>query len=349
MADFSWLAEAEELTPAALTVLAQTLSPNDNGQLLWDIFFPREDVDSVDVSDMFTLDDRPAADRREWNARGRLIPVVTPEMRKMSMVPIEGYDTIGEKEIQKLMEGSFGNQQILMDQIGVRLPARAERIAMADYRRLELDAFKAWATGTIVQRNPQKGNTYTASFGFDSARYTTASPTWVAAANAYDAFVAFLEDGIEAVGPIIGAVMRLATFREILADAPDLPMGVKMSRAQLADRLQQDLGSPFQFFILENTVGEFTDGGTATTAVKIWQAEQVAVVPQGQMVGRTAFAPVARAMELSRQVPGAGIDIRGVTIFHEGANAGRQLTIEGQLNAMPLPQEGKLFVTDAGV
>lgn len=347
--DFTWIEEVEELSSAALTVLAQTVSPNDDGRLLWDAFFPREDVDSVDLQDLFTTDDRPAADRREWNARGRLIPVITPEMRKMSMVPIEAYDTIAEKEIQKLMEGSFGNQQILMDQIGVRLPARAERLAMADYRRLELDAFHAWALGTIIQVNPQKGNTYTASFGFDSARYTTASPTWVAAANAYDAFLAFLEDGIEAVGPIIGAVMRLATFREILADSPDLPMGVKMTRAQLADRLQQDLGSPFQFYVLENTVDQFTDGGVTTAATKIWPAEQVAVVPQGTMVGRTAFAPVARAMELARQVPDARIDVKGVTVYREAANAGRQLTLEAQLNAMPIPNEQKCFVTDAGV
>src|SRR6185503_21389455 len=112
--DFTWLAEAEELSPAALTVLAQTLSPNDDGRLFWDIFFPRSDVDSVDLADMFTIDDRPAAERREWNARGRVIPVITPEARKMSMVPIESYDTIGEREIQKLMEGAFGNQQILI-------------------------------------------------------------------------------------------------------------------------------------------------------------------------------------------------------------------------------------------
>jgi hypothetical protein len=349
MADFTWLAEAEELTPAALTVLAQALSPNDNGKLLWDIFFPRENVDSVDLADMFTIDDRPAADRREWNARGRLIPVLTPEQRKMSMIPIEAYDTIGEREIQKLMEGSFGNQATFIDQIGVRIPPRTERLVMADYRRLEIDAFKAWATGTIVQKNPQKGNTFTASFGFDVSRFTTASPTWVAAANAYDEFLAWVEDGIEAVGSAVGAMMRLATYRAILDDAPDLANGVKMTRSQLADRVQQDLGSPFEFFINEGTVDEFTDGGIATSSVKLWTAEQVALIPQGNAVGRTAFAPVARAMELDRQVPGAGIDVRGTTVFHEGANAGRQLTIECQLNAMPIPQESKMWVSSVGV
>ena len=220
---------------------------------------------------------------------------------------------------------------------------------MADYRRLEIDAFKAWATGTIVQRNPQKGNTFTASFGFDTGRYQTASPTWVAAANAYDEFLAWIEDGISEIGPVSGVALRRATYKEILADAPDLPMGVKMTRSQLEDRIQQDLGSPFNFVEIENTVDEFTDGGIATSAVKIWAAEQVALIPAGNAVGRAAFAPVRRAMELARQVPGAGIDVRGVTIYHEASNGGRELTIEGQLNAMPIPNEQKMWLIDAGV
>jgi hypothetical protein len=349
MADFSWIAEVEELSPAALTVLAQTVDPSDDGQLLWDMFFPRANVDSVDLKDLFTLDDRPAADRREWNARGRFIPILTPEQRLMSIVPIEGYDKIDEYEMQKLEEGTFGTENVIREVIGVRIPDRAERIAMADYRRLEIDAFNAWAKGEIVQRNPQKGNTFTASFGFDTSRYQTASPTWVAAANAYDEFLAWVEDGISAVGSIIGVALRRATYKEILADAPDLPNGVKMTRAQLEDRIQQDLGSPFAFYELEQTVDEFTDGGIATTARKIWPAEQVALVPQGTAVGRSAFAPVRRAMEMARQVPGAGIDVRGVTIYHEASNGGRELTIEGQLNAMPIPNEQKMWVIDAGV
>ena len=114
MADFSWIAEVDELSPAALTVLAQTVDPSDNGQLLWDIFFPRANVDSVDLKDLFTLDDRPAADRREWNARGRFIPILTPEQRMMSMVPIEGYDKIDEYEMQKLEEGTFGPRMLFV-------------------------------------------------------------------------------------------------------------------------------------------------------------------------------------------------------------------------------------------
>jgi hypothetical protein len=333
-----------------LTVRAQTLSPNDNGRLLWDLFFPRANVDSVNLQDISTLDDRPAADRREWNARGRLIPILTPAQRKLRIVPIEAYDKINELEMQHLMEGAFGNNAIVQDVIGVRIPDRTDRLAMACYRRLELDAMQAWATGTIVQRNPQNATqTFTASFGFPSSRIQTAGTAWSAAANAYDEFIAWYEDGIEAVGPGDGAVMRLATLRAILADAPDLPNGVSMTRTQLAERVSQDIGQPFQFFIIENSLDVFDDGGTAVTRTKVWPAEQVAFVPAGREVGRAAFAPVVRAMELSNQVPEASIDVQGVTIYHDSGNGGRELEIDAQLNAMPVPDESKVFVIDAGV
>lgn len=349
--DFTWMAQVEDLSPAALTVRAQTISPNDNGRLMWDIFLPRADVDSVDLHNISTLDDRAAADRREWGARGRLIPILTPAQRKMSMVPIEAYDKIDEKEMQKLMEGTFGNQGIIQNIIGVRIPERSDRLAQADYRRLEIDAMSAWATGTIVQRNPQNAaQTVTMSFGFPAARLQTAGGGgWDAAANAYDEFLAWYEDGIESVGPGDGVMMRLATYREILADSPDLPNGVKMTRSQLTDRVQQDLGQPFEFFINENSLDVFNDGGTAVTRTKVWPAEQVAFVPAGKAVGRTAFAPVVRAMELSSQVPEASIDVRGVTVYHDNGNAGRELTIEAQINAMPLPDEAKFWVIDAGI
>jgi hypothetical protein len=43
------------------------------------MFFPRRDVDSIDLDDVTTIDYRPASDRREWNQRGRLIPVKSSE------------------------------------------------------------------------------------------------------------------------------------------------------------------------------------------------------------------------------------------------------------------------------
>jgi hypothetical protein len=39
---FAWTESIDEVSPAALTVLAQAVSPNDNGRLKWDMFFPRK-------------------------------------------------------------------------------------------------------------------------------------------------------------------------------------------------------------------------------------------------------------------------------------------------------------------
>jgi hypothetical protein len=347
-ADFSWVEAEQELTPAALTVRAQAMSPNDNGALLWDVFFPRQNVNSIRLADLFGIDDRVVADRRAWGARGRYIPVLTPSMREMTMVPIESYDAIDEYEQQILAEGTFGDQTIFRDQIRVRVPERVDRLATADYRRLEMDAFQAWSLGSITQRNPQNpAQSYTMSFGFDVARYQTALTSWATVTSAYEEFLAWYEDGVDAAGPGVGAVMRQATFREILKDAPLLPNGVSMTRTQLAERISQDLGVPFQFYILENSLDVFTTGGITTARTKVWPAHKVAYVPAGLSVGNAAFAPVRRAMDLANAIPEAGIDVRGVTVFYDDEAMGRELRIEAQLNAAPLPNEQKLWVIDA--
>lgn len=350
MSAFAWTETIDELSPAALTVMAQAISPNDDGTLKWDMFFPRQNVDSVDLKDVTTLDYRPASDRREWNQRGRLIPIKTPTTRDVSIVPIEGNYLWGEYELQKLNERSLGNAAIIAQIMQNDVPGRVAAIARANYRRLELDAFTAWALGTITQRNPQNASeTFAASFGFDSARYQTAATAWNdAGLNAYDELLAFLEDAIDAVGPIRGLVSRRNFITEVLSDAPDLAGGAQMTFVQLETRIQDDLGSEFRFYPMEDTVEVFTDGGTASTATKVWTAEKIAVVPASTSVGYSAFAPVVRAMDIARALPQAKLDTNGQTAFYEQHNNGRELTVEVQMNALPVPNEQKMFVMDVG-
>jgi hypothetical protein len=350
MSTFAWTETIDELSPAALTVRAQTISPNDNGRLKWDGFFPRRNVDSVDLDDVTTLDYRPASDRREWNQRGRLIPIKTPTTRKVSIVPIEGNYLWGEYELQKLNERALGNAALIAGIMQSTVPGRVDAIAMANYRRLEVDAFSAWALGTVTQRNPQNAaETFAASFGFDAARYATAATAWNdPGLNAYTELLAFLDDAIDAVGPIKGVISRRNLVTEVLADAPDLAGGAQMTFVQLEQRIQDDLGSEFRFYPMEDTVEVFTDGGTASTSTKVWAAEKVAVVPAGTAVGYTAFAPVIRAMDIARQLPQARIDTNGQTAFYEQHNGNRELTLEVQVNAMPVPDEQKMFVIDVG-
>ena len=353
MAYFTWIAQEADLSAAALTVRAQTLPLDDQGTLLWNSFFPRRDVDSIKLSQIAQVDFRPVSDRREWNARGRLIPIKVPNLAEIEMIPIESYFKIAEREIQELEERTVGNEALFRQLVGVSIPDRTDGLAQANLRRIEVDAMRAWALGTIVTRNAVTNASETISFGFNAARYEVAGTAWNnGAVNAYDLFLQWLGRAIDLIGPVQGAMMRLATFNAIKADAPN-PFSptatIPMTRRQLEDRISDELGSAFRFYINETTVDEFTDGGVVVARNKVWPAEQVAAVPLGEIVGSTAFAPVARAFEIARNTPNAGIDIRGQTAYVEVENGGRGLTVECQVNALTVPDEAKVAVVDAGV
>jgi hypothetical protein len=335
----------QELSPASLTVVAQTISANNTGRLRWPIFFPRRNVDSVDLREVTTTDFRPVSDRREWNSRGRLISTVLPPTRELSMIPVEGYYKWDEYEINKMSARARGNSEIISQIIGDSIPEKVTQIVEANDRRIELDAFTAWATGTNVAKNPQTGTTHTVSFGFAADRLTTAGTAWDdAGQNAYDLLISFLEDAQDKIGPVAGVVLRTALHRAIHADAPNLPTGAIIPRGRLAEQVTEDLGIPFQFALFDDTVDVYTDGGTATTAVNVWPAGYIAAIPSGGVVGNTVFAPVVRAMEIAQASGTPGIDQRGQTVYYEESVMGRDLTVEVQVNPLTIPNEQKLRV-----
>src|SRR3954465_10472181 len=112
MAIANWLAAEATLSPAALTVLAQSIDPTNTGLLEWDIFFPRRNVPSVDLQSITATENRFVADRREWNARGRRIPLLTPTVKPVSIIPVEANFAINEYEMQKLNEALDGNRAV---------------------------------------------------------------------------------------------------------------------------------------------------------------------------------------------------------------------------------------------
>jgi hypothetical protein len=302
---------------------------------------------------MTTIDYRPTADRREWNAPGRRVPIITPTTRKISMIPIEANFRIEEAEMQRLAERANGNEELLQDVISAKIPARVDMIALSCYRRLELDAFQAWGNGQIIQRNPENAaQTFTMSFGFPATRYTTAGTAWDnAGVNAYTLFLNWARAAVDLVGPIEGAVLRQAIYDAILADAPLGPNSVPLTPAGLDERIQQDLKYRFEFFIVERTVDQFTDGGLAVTRTKVWPSGKIAAVPQGTKVGKAAFAPVLRAWDIANSVGAAdaSVDVNGVTVIADVQNAGKAAEFQAQLNAMPVPNETSLYVTNTGV
>lgn len=350
-ATLNWITAVDRFQPAALTVQAQALPPNDQGKLLWDAYFSREDVNSVDLDVLTTIDYRPTSDRREWNAPGRRIPVVTPSTKRISMVPIESNFAIDEYEMQRLMANNGGNEDTIRNEVMVSVPKRVDMIAMSCWRRVEVDSFAAWANGQIVQKNPESGTTFTMSFGFPSTRYLTAGTAWDnGAVNAYDLLQAWIVAAEDLVGTVEGAMMRLNVLNAILADAPNLQNSVKMTRAELQDRIEQDKGGPFELVVNEQSVDVFTDGGTAYTRTKIWPAGKIAAIPQGGTVGRVAIAPTVRAWQLAGEAgPDASINKNGVVVFPQVDANGRRVQFEAQLNALPIPEEQRLYVTATGI
>ncbi len=351
MSSFAWVSAIDSLSEPALTVLAQTINASDvPDNLLYERFFPRENVDSVDLDEITTLDYRPVSDRREWNQRGRLIPNKTPDTKKVSIVPVEGNFKWGEYEMQRMAERTLGNAALLQQIMETSIPGKLTQIVESNYRRIEIDAFNAWILGVITQKNPQTGETYAASLNYDSSRYLTAPTAWNdAGVNAYDLFVSFLTSAGEAIGAVGGAMMRQATYNAIAADAPRELPAITANRRQIETMVQDTIGTDFTFIINEQTLEPFVDGGTTTTSAKVFPAQRVAAIPAGGRVGRTAFAPVVRAMDLSASLPNSGIDVRGQTAFYEGGLMGRSLELEVQVNALPIPSEAKVYVINSGV
>jgi hypothetical protein len=347
----AWWQTEKTISPVAMTVMAQSIDPTNRDELDWDVFFPRRDVGSVDLQSITATENRFVSDRREWGARGRRIPELTPVVRPVSIIPVEANKAINEYEMQKISEAAASNQTLFRQMVGVSIPDRVQACVRANYRRIQLDCDTAWATGTIVQKNPETGSTYTATQLSDATRYLTAGTAWNdASVNAYDLFLAWVSAAQVKIGTVIGARTKLAIYNAILADAPDAANGVLMTRGLLQQRIESDLGFPFQFSITDQSVEVFTDGGTATTTTQRWPAGKIAAIPAGGTVGYTAFAPVRRAQDLVSSVgPGPGIDVNGMTVYYEESNGGRELNIECQVNPLPVLDVEKIYVTATGI
>ena len=361
MALFNWIDAVRDLSPAALTVQAQSVDPTLQNALLWDQFMPRRNVDSLEIDVLLEeLEVEYTADRREWNTRGRVIPMRTPGTRRLEMVPIETYFKVYEKEITDLMIRFGGNAQLVQRQIAPRIPERTLRLVRANYRRIEKDTFDAWSTGVLTRRNPQLGHALTNfSYGISSTRYPTVGTAWNnVGLNAFNEFIKMIATADKFVGVTQGCIMRQATWDEIALDATSaisvsstFPL-LRMTREEIERRISSEIRREFTVIIFEDTLTTFVDGGyTNTTEVARWPAQKIGFIPRagGGTVGFNAFAPVARAYELSAQAPGAGIDVNGMTVYHEVENGGRGLNVEVQVNELPVPIEERIFVVNVGV
>ncbi len=262
------------------------------------------------------------------------------------MIPIEDYFAVDEREMQLLSEGADGEEGVMMRRLGFDIPSRVDGLAEANFRRLEVDAFRVWQRGEIVQDDPQTGRTFATSFLIDPSRIQTASQPWATAANAYQEFMAWVRAGRTAIGSAAGVMLREAELDVIMADAPTLLNGYRPTTREVTTRVLDELGTAFRFVINEATVDVYTDGGTTTTPTKVFEAGRLALIPNGTAVGATAFAPVRRARQIAQAAPEARVDVRGQAVYYSPSNDGKHLNVNCQVNAMPIPIESRIWVID---
>lgn len=349
---FSWLAQQDEFSDTTLTVRAQNLPPLEEDRLIHDIFFPRQNVPSMKLTEILQgIQPRFVADRREWNTRGRLIPVPTPTRAELEFIPVESYFAVEEREINELLARTNANQALMRELMGVSITRRIDGLARANLRRLELDALYAWSLGTVTVRNPQTGASYTASFDHEVGRHQTVVTAWDdPGVNAWNEFISWAEEANDTIpGGIRGVVLRKNSYENIRADAPQGLLNRDLSRAEFEDLLANQLGFRIAFVVLENWLDVFTDGGAATTRTRVWEQGVIAAIPSRTTIGYMGYAPVVRAFELAGISPDAKIDVNGMAVYKEVANNGRMLTHECQVNAFPVPDENYVYTIDDGV
>lgn len=344
---FNWLDQIAALTPANLTIREQARLAENPLDLRYRAIFPRTPTSSVRLSQLTTVDFRPIGGRREWNAQGREIPEKLGPVREFEMVPINPTHHIDERQMQLL--GESGVEELLRRGIIASVETWPTRLADATERQLERDAFEAWYTGTITVMDPKTGATVTVALGFDQATsYPTAGTAWNdPAENAYDNFLAGLQAAQSKFGSVGGARTRRAVVREIVADAPDGPNGLRPTVTSLQDRVREEGFADVVITIDERTYDAFTDGGSATAATNYVPAGLIAYQPANGQVGQTHVAPVTRAYDF---LSGGNRSLaNGVVILRSEKNDGKTLLIEAQENALSVPEEQFVYVEDTGI
>ena len=340
----------------ALTVIAQSIGIDDvdpAGQYMFPVFFPFTDANSIDIAQLTQTDFRPVAQLREFNAHGKEIPLPTPKITELTMVPREARNGIGEEELTRLEQTYDGNAALVQQQLMSRIPDRVRWLVESIYRGHEVQCAEAWTKGQITAKNPTSGATYVVSLGFDSGRLQTADTAWNdGGTNAYNDLVAWYRDVLTDMDAG-GVVLSRLAFNAIQADAPNIldygGNGVIASTSSIEARVQDAVGAPFRFVLNDTQVDAFTDGGSAYTRTRVWDESYVAAIPASGSVGASHRAGVASAYEALREDDNAPIDVRGVGVRKNDENKGKYIDLMATALWLGLPEERNVHTIDTGI
>lgn len=343
---FDFLNQLDELSDQNLTIREQVRTAENPLDLRYRAIFPRTPAPSIKLSEITTVDFRPNAGRREWNAQPREIPEKLGPSREFELVPLGASHHIDERAMHKLQES--GVQELIRRGIIGAVSTWPSRLADAIERQLEAEAFESWYTGVITVMDPKTGTTVEVDLGFDTDSYPTAGTAWDdPGEDAYNNLLAAIQAAQTKFGVVRAGRTRRNVVSAIVADAPDGPNGLRPSIASLEQRVREEGFPEFSLIIDERTYDRFNDGGSAHTATNYVPAGLIAFQPASGQVGRTHVAPVVRAYDYLSA--GNRALANGVAIFKTPLNDGKTLKIEAQENSIVLPEEQFTYVVDTGI
>jgi hypothetical protein len=344
---FDFLAKVESLTLTNLTIREQARLAQNPNETRWKSHAPTRDVDSVDLNEIETIDFRPVADYRSWNAQGREIHEKLGPRFSFSMKPMTATHHIDEERMQKLASPAPEMRQLIERGVIADVNTWPTRLANAVDWGFERAFFQGWVLNTYTVMDPVSGTTVTVARGINSARYVTEGTAWSGAVNAWDRLLFHIGEAQRLFGTAVGGFrIHRSDLAYVIADAPAFGDGTIVTWGNIETALSQQGFGPIRAVIDDRYYDPYNDGGSATTNTLILPQGRVAFFPASGIVGSTPVVPVVRAYNYVDQ--DRRVNFRDVVILRTPLNEGRTLLLEAERIGLPVPSEQFTYVINVG-
>lgn len=335
----------EELTAANLTIREQARLAENPNDLRWIGIAPRVETRSIKISEITKVDFRAIAGRRAWDAGARELAERLGPAVNWRIMPMGAKHTIDEEQLQLLRERTGNLPQLIQAEIVKDVTQWPSFLSDAVDRSIEVELFEAWMKHQITVKDPETSEAVVVDLQFDDERYPVEGTAWNdAGINAYDRFRYHLKVARRKIGSVGGVRLRQVTLDEVLKDAPVTPAGYAMTMTEMTARLREEVPE-FKGFITDERTYDANNGTGAVDEQFYVPTGRVAFQPADGRVGNTHFAPVTRAFDY---VKSDKVSLHNVTVFHYTKNEGKSLVIEAEALPLPLPDERRVYVVNAG-
>lgn len=332
-----------------LTLREQARLADNPNELRYRTLFPVSATDSIKMSEITRSDLRLVADRREWNAQPRTLHEVYGPAREWEIMPIGADFPIDERKMNLLVDPNAG---VLAERdVFKLLDEWPTTLTDAVDRRLEIEAFEAWQSGTITAYDPKRGGSVTADLGIAADRLVAEAIAWTdAGVNGYERFLAHMQETEQKFGGVAAEAVRLrrAMLQLLRAEAKAYYETTEpMTAERLREMVVAEGFSGFAGFVVdERTLDPYTDAGFTTASTKLVQDSKLLFQPTGGRIGATYMAPTVSAYEFTGD--GERNVAQNIVVLYHSENGGKTLRMEATANAAPMPDERAVYVVDAG-